>query len=158
MQFLERIMTLVIFALFILMIGVVTIQILNRYGTQFSIPWTEELARTGYILLIFIGSALATLRGAHVTVRTGLNLMGPRLRWFTEVAAALMSAIFFAFVSYGNFIYTRVNWDSMFPTMSWLSIGLVMAVVFVASVLTSVFFIYQAFKLVLLSESMEKAS
>ncbi len=158
MRLLERVLTMAIFILFVLMIVAVTIQIVNRYGTQFSIPWTEELARTAYILLIFIGSALATLRGKHVTVRSGLQLLKPLFRRRVEILAALASAVFFAFVSYGNYIYAGVNWDSTFPTMSWLSIGAVTAVVLAASGLTAVLFVYRAFTPVKDHEEVEDAT
>ena len=68
MNLFVRIMNGILFGLLAMMILFVTLQVINRYVFQFSIPWTEELTRTFYILLIFIGSALATYQNNHIRV------------------------------------------------------------------------------------------
>ena len=144
MRVLERALTAIIATLFVLMIVLVSIQVLNRYGTRASIPWTEELTRTSYVLLIFIGSALAVVQCNHVRVVSAVQLLPPQWRRRLLGFGSVLSAVFFGFVAYGNFVYARVNLDSVFPTMSWLTIGHVIAVVFVSSVMTAVLFLIRA--------------
>lgn len=137
----------IITALFVLMILLVSIQVLNRYGTGLSIPWTEEAARTAYVVLIFVGSALAVLRGNHIAVFSVVKLLPARAQSVLAAFAAVLSAIFFCFVAYGNYVYTVVNWDAVFPTMPYLTIGYVIAVVMASSVLTVVLFLCKALRL-----------
>lgn len=146
MKRLEQWLMRALFILLMLMIILVTIQVINRYGTKFSIPWTEELTRIAYILLIFIGSALATLQCNHVRVTGAAALLPAKAAKALAVFCALASSVFFIFVAYGAYRYTLVNLDSVFPTMSWLTIGYVMAIVFIMSLLMSGLFAYQIFK------------
>lgn len=144
MNLFVRIMNGILFGLLAMMILFVTLQVINRYVFQFSIPWTEELTRTFYILLIFIGSALATYQNNHIRVLTGVQLLPARARRALAVFCALASAVFFGFVSYGNYVYMMVNWGAKFTTVQWLNLGLVIAVVLVASILTAILFLMQA--------------
>lgn len=146
MRHLERILTAIIAALFALMIVLVTAQVLNRYGTRFSIPWTEEATRVSYVLLIFVGSALAVIRGNHVAVHSAVLLAPRSVQRILATMSALASAAFFGFVAYGNYIYTLVNWKSSFPTMPFLSIGYVVALVLISSALTAALFVYRAIR------------
>lgn len=145
MNLFVRIMNGIIFFLLAMMIVFVTMQVINRYVFQFSIPWTEELTRTSYILLIFIGSALATYQNTHIRVLTGVQLLPMKVRRWLAVFSAVASAVFFAFVSFGNYVQMLINWGAKFTTVQWLNLGLVLAIVFVASVLTAVLFLTQAF-------------
>ena len=146
MKLFERVMNGVLFALLALMILAVTLQVVNRYLLQFSIPWTEELTRTFYILLIFIGSALATWQNNHIRVLTGVQFLSRRTRRALAVFSALASGVFFVFVSYGNYVYMMVNWGAKYTTIQWLNIGLIIAVILAASILTAVLFFVQAFR------------
>lgn len=154
MQFLQRLLGGTIFVLFSSMILLVSIQVLNRYGTGFSIPWTEEATRTAYVLLIFIGSALAVSQNNHVRVLSVVSLLPQRWRKPLAVFVASGSALFCGFVAYGMYIYMNVNLDAGFPTMPWLSIGWVMGVVMVAALLAVLLFLRQAFR----AEGLEDAA
>ncbi|MFV0335225.1 MAG: TRAP transporter small permease [Tropicimonas sp.] len=146
MHLFERVMNCILFALLALMIAFVTLQVVNRYVFQFSIPWTEELTRTLYILLIFIGSALATWQGNHVRVLTGVRRLPLRARRALAVFGALASAIFFGFVTYGFYIYMIVNWGAQYTTVLWLNVGHITAIILAASALTAGLFFAQAFR------------
>lgn len=146
MHFLERLLNGAVFLLFTLMILLVSIQVLNRYGTGLSIPWTEEATRTAYVLMIFIGSALAVLQNNHVCVLSAVTRLPVRWQRRLAVLTALGSALFCGFVAYGMLVYTLVNLDARFPTMSWLSIGWVMALVMVVMVLAAALFLRQAWR------------
>lgn len=146
MKLLERLLTALIAALFIAMILLVSLQVVNRYGLGLSIPWTEEAARTVYVMMIFIGSSLAVIRCNHVSVMSVVHRMPARMQRWIIAFGALCSAVFFGFVAYGNWLYTVVNWDAAYPTMSFLTIGHVIAVVMVSSLLTVGLFLYRVFR------------
>lgn len=146
MGFLERLLNGILFVLFMVMILLVSIQVLNRYGSEFSIPWTEEATRTAYVLLIFIGSTLAVLQNNHVRVSSLVTRLSPRWRRALSVVAAIGSALFFGVVAYGMSVYMMVNLDAGFTTMPWLSVGWVMGIVMVSAAIAMLLFLRQALR------------
>jgi len=141
-RYLEKFLTIIVTTLFVLMILLVTLQTVNRYGMKFSIPWTEEATRTAYVVMIFFGNALAVVCGNHVRVLSVIKLLPARGQRALGVTAAMLSAVFFGFVAYGNYVYTVVNWGAVFPTIPFLMIGYVGALVLVSSVLTAGLFFF----------------
>jgi len=146
MKTLERVLNGAILLLLAFMIVMVTLQVINRYGIGLSLPWTEELARTAYVLLIFVGSSLAALQCNHVRVLSLVRLLPPPARRWLAIASGIASAAFFGFVAYGNWVYTVVNLDARFPTVQWLSIGHVIGIVLLSSCLSVALFLYRAFR------------
>ena len=144
MRVLERILKGIILSLLALMIVLVAVQVLNRYGTRLSLPWTEELTRTAYVLLIFFGSTLAVLECRHVRVLSGVKKLPRRVRRWLAAFACLASAVFFVYVAYGNYVYMVVNLDAVFTTMQWLNIGYLLGAVLVSSILSAALFLYRA--------------
>ncbi|WP_232055270.1 TRAP transporter small permease [Vibrio taketomensis] len=55
-------------ALFLALIILCLLQILFRFVFNFSLSWTEELARYVFIALVYAASSLAVIKGAHVRV------------------------------------------------------------------------------------------
>lgn len=148
MKKLEKVLFTITLSLFILMIVLVSIQVLNRYVIQSSIPWTEEMTRISYILMIYVGSALAVIQNNHVRITVFEKHFSPMIRRFIWIVISLISSLFFVVVAFGNYTYMQVNWNAKFPTTPILTIGHVLAIVMTCSGLMAVLYFFNIFKTV----------
>jgi TRAP-type C4-dicarboxylate transport system permease small subunit len=85
------------------MLGVVTLQIFYRYVLDTPLVWTEELARTVFIWIVFLGGAYAAMDSAHLK----LDLWGGKgPQWFVKlnrIVGAYGIIIFSIVVIYSGF-------------------------------------------------------
>jgi len=58
----------VVFAILVLLLVTLTLQVISRFVFPFPIDWTEELARVGQLWLVFIGAAVGAHRAEHFVV------------------------------------------------------------------------------------------
>jgi TRAP-type C4-dicarboxylate transport system permease small subunit len=69
------------FVLFWGLAFIVFLQFFTRYVLNDSLAWTEEIARYGLILVVFVGAVMVTRRNTHIAVELLSNVMKPgRLR------------------------------------------------------------------------------
>src|SRR4051812_29360114 len=69
------------FVLFWGLAFIVFLQFFTRYVLNDSLAWTEEIARYGLILVVFVGAVIVTRRNTHIAVELLSNVMKPgRLR------------------------------------------------------------------------------
>jgi TRAP-type C4-dicarboxylate transport system permease small subunit len=68
LQALDRVLDGITILLLIVLLLVVGAQILTRYVLNYSLFWSEELARYLFIYLVFIGSAIVLRRNGHIQV------------------------------------------------------------------------------------------
>ena len=146
MKKLEKVLFIAILSLFILMIVLVSVQVLNRYVVHASTPWTEEITRIAYILMIYVGSVLAVIQNNHVRITVIERHLSSALRHFIWIVISLMSSLFFVVVAFGNYAYVQVNWGAKFPTTPILTVGHVMAVVMVCSGTMAIMYFFNIFK------------
>lgn len=64
-----------IFVLFLAIVLVGTAQVVNRYGFNASLSWSEEFQRYGQIWIVFLGIPVAYRRGMHI----GMDLLDQRM-------------------------------------------------------------------------------
>lgn len=74
----SHLLFLVAATLLALMAIALLLQIIAREGA-FGVDWTEEIARYGFISMVFVASAYATLRGAHLRVSVFSDLVARRI-------------------------------------------------------------------------------
>jgi C4-dicarboxylate transporter DctQ subunit len=68
-------------------------QILTRYVLNYSLFWSEELARYLFIYLVFIGSAIVLRRNGHIEVSFFVERLPAGVRrWFAIVSDLLILA------------------------------------------------------------------
>ncbi|WP_370693363.1 TRAP transporter small permease [Vibrio penaeicida] len=125
----------------------VSIQVVNRHLIQQSIPWTEELTRISYILLIFIGCVLATINDAHVKVSTIKNKLSTRVSCYLDKGISITCGVFFSVCSYGNYSYMMINWGAEIPTVPFIEVGYLFLIVFICTFLMAGIFFLKAFQL-----------
>ena len=68
LQALDRVLDGITLLLLTVLLLVVGAQILTRYVLNYSLFWSEELARYLFIYLVFIGSAIVLRRNGHIQV------------------------------------------------------------------------------------------
>ena len=107
-----------------IMFIVVALQISAR--TIFTIPvsWTDDLCRSTYITMVFIGASLAMRdAGAHISVDVVIQFLpvgGKRL--FRILGALLMIPFLIVFII-GAFDNVVTYWNSVVSTLGWLRRG-----------------------------------
>ncbi len=82
---------------FILLIILGFLQVVFRFFLNFSLDWTEELSRFGFILLVYISASLAVTEDRHVRVEAiDMILKGNAkiyMRIFTEIIWLIVGLI-----------------------------------------------------------------
>lgn len=85
-------------------LAVVSTEIFVRDALNFSLQWSEELARYLLIWTAYLGATAATADNAHIRVELLVNRLGPRARlvaeFLTLIACAAGAAVF-AWYGYG---------------------------------------------------------
>ena len=92
-----------------LMLGMVLINVVMRYGFGTGISATEELSRTLFVWLTFGGAVLAAWEGAHLGVDTLVERLPPRARLACTIISELAVLACCALILYGTFRQHDVN-------------------------------------------------
>jgi TRAP-type C4-dicarboxylate transport system permease small subunit len=102
----------------------VFVQFFSRYALNDSVAWTEEVARYGLIVLVFVGSAGAVKRGTHIRVEALEQVLpGParRVLWAFQDLCRLGFWGFGAWVSFD--LADRMGvmpMDSLDASLAWV--------------------------------------
>ncbi len=84
------------------MTSLVLLNVVTRYGFQFSVTWAEELSRFLMIWVTYLGAGLALRAGNHVAFEYVQSLLPPRVVPWVRALIALGILVFLAFLaSYG---------------------------------------------------------
>lgn len=67
--------------------------------------WTDESGRYMFVLLMYIGSALAMLLGKHIKIDIMISIWPKAIRPYIEVIGSIMSILFCIFVTYETLDY-----------------------------------------------------
>jgi TRAP-type C4-dicarboxylate transport system permease small subunit len=101
-----------------LMIGIVSLQVLLRYGFNASIDWSEEISRLLFVWCMFLAIPLGIREGAHV----GLELLVTHIPVVARKAlargcaiggAAIMVVVFWQAVK-----VAALTWDEMMQSVN----------------------------------------
>lgn len=97
----------------------VFIQVVMRYLFNYSIYWSEEVARYIIIWFIFIGSSIAVREKAHATVDLLINYLPQVYKRLFSILAALVSVIFclLIIISSWKTIGNVVEYGSVTPSL-----------------------------------------
>jgi TRAP-type C4-dicarboxylate transport system permease small subunit len=82
------------------MVVLLFIQVVGRYGFENPPDWTEELARTVFIYLTFVGGALAIVRNAHLRIESFHSRLSPRSKTMLDILLAIVGVAFLAVTLY----------------------------------------------------------
>ncbi|MCM3762069.1 TRAP transporter small permease [Alkalihalobacillus oceani] len=74
------------------------VQVVLRYVFNYSLYWSEEVARYLIIWFIFIGSSIAVREKAHATVDLLLVYLPPRFKRILSILGSVIAIIFFVLI------------------------------------------------------------
>lgn len=104
------------------MIGVVSMQVLLRYGFSASIDWAEEISRLAFVWAVFMAIPHGVRLGAHVGIDVLARRFPKRANHLLQIALRVASAVLTAIVAVQATLAARDNWDQLMPTIN-LSTG-----------------------------------
>ncbi len=116
--------------LFTSLIALCLLQILFRFVVNFSLSWTEELARYIFILLVYIAASLAIAKDAHVRVEIIDSFVQGKHKYYLDQLVSIVWAIFIFYIGYeGIAIATEaLDIEQVTPAME-LPAGIVYAMI-----------------------------
>lgn len=107
--------------LFIALIVLCFLQIIFRFIFNFSLSWTEELARYVFIALVYFAASLAVVRGAHVRVEIIDGLVTGKKKKILDSIIDLSFAAFMAWIGYYGLEISvdAINIEQTTPALDW---------------------------------------
>ncbi|WP_274424173.1 TRAP transporter small permease [Chelativorans sp. YIM 93263] len=116
-----------------------------RYLTNFSITWSEEVARYLMIWMTFVGAGLVLRFGGHVAITNGQDVMPTSVQRILRAAIAILLFAFFAVMLWMGHDYmgrtqaqltpaTRISFSYVYAAMP---IGFILLIIHLLLILKS---------------------
>ena len=120
---LEKLILGAAFTMFAGMLVATLAQVLFRYFLQISVPWTEEVARTFFVLSILTGIAVAYAEREHIIIDFIFLKFPLSVQRFMTIVFAVCILIFLAFWARGTLEMAERNWDVFLITLTWFRVS-----------------------------------
>jgi TRAP-type C4-dicarboxylate transport system permease small subunit len=124
----------VVMALMVVLFLEVTLGVVFRAAGA-SLVWYDEVASVLLAWLTFYGSALASVKRAHIGCPELVERMGPGARHALGILAQLLVIGFFALLAWVGFSIMPILAGDALVSLPWVPMNLAMSVVPVSSVL-----------------------
>jgi TRAP-type C4-dicarboxylate transport system permease small subunit len=108
---------------FIVMVVCLLMEVAARDVLKVPAVWTEELAGSLFLWVIFLGAARAAHLRQHIQVDFLLDRAPRALADVLRLAIAVLMWVFAAVLLVGGVQMTRLTWDNYSQTVDWLRIG-----------------------------------
>jgi TRAP-type transport system small permease protein len=95
-------------------------QILFRFAFNAPLTWTEEVDRYLFIWSVYLGSAVAVAKKAHIRVTFLIDMGGPRLERLSRNLERICCIFTFAFVTYFGFVLAYGSLNASFYTLGFM--------------------------------------
>jgi TRAP-type C4-dicarboxylate transport system permease small subunit len=115
-EYFNAILLFVIFAILI-------IEIVCRGILRVPISWTDELSRSIYIVLVFLGASAALRDRSHITVDILTQLLPERVKRIFRIISFLVMIPFIVVMVWGAAENVRRYWNSVISTVGWFKVG-----------------------------------
>ena len=129
----DRLARWVIVAASALMIAVVTLQVLLRYGFNSSIDWSEEISRLLFVWAMFLAIPLGIREGAHVGIELLVAHIPPQHRAFLAKGSAIGCAALMVVVFWQAVKVAALTWDEMMQSLNLSANWFMVPVAFAAA-------------------------
>ncbi len=142
--FLNRVIEILLVAIFSLLVLDVLWQVFGRYVLGRSFSFTEEFARFALIWLTILGAAYLNGKQQHLAMDYWLNKLSPAGRAARRRIIESLMALFAFFVMViggGNLVYTTLKLGQVSPAIG-VPLGVVYAIVPVSGLLIIFFSLY----------------
>jgi C4-dicarboxylate transporter DctQ subunit len=110
------------FLLFIVF-AIMVLQVLCRVVLKVAMPWSDEMARSVYIMVVFIGAAAVMKDDGHIKVDVLLQFLPPVGKRIFRIIASLCTIPFIVIVAIGAFTSAKMYWHTILPSIWWLTVG-----------------------------------
>ena len=111
-----------------LFVGVVFLAVLTRYVFRAPIITSIELARVGFVWCAFLGAAVCLKREKHTQFLFLLDRFRGKARLWLDSLIAVLSAGFFAVVTFKGLQMVQAVQDTYFPALGWSQVWLYLPV------------------------------
>jgi C4-dicarboxylate transporter DctQ subunit len=91
-----RLLEHLLFVIIAMMVVLISSNVMLRALFGGALTWADEVSRMLFIWLTFIGAAVGVVRGSHIGMDVVVQMVGPGLRRWMEIAAIVLILIFLA--------------------------------------------------------------
>jgi len=123
----------------VLMLLMTVSQILFRSVFQVSASWSEELIQYSFAFIVFIGAMFVTQDETHISITMGLDAAPPLVKRIMRIVGRLIILPFMITFAYGAFENAASYWSTGLPTVEWMTIGYMYAVLLISGTAMSIF-------------------
>lgn len=116
-------------SLLVIMASVIFLQVITR-SLNFSLSWTEELARFCLIWLVYIGVSFAAAKKKHIQIDAFANYLSKREQ---QYLALFSEGVFYLFACIILFLSTQMVMDLYLLGQTSPALGLPMWIVYLAA-------------------------
>lgn len=123
MKRLEKTVTWLAAACFVLILFLALLQVFCRTVLGVGVPWTEEINRLFFVYLVYLGAAVSVIKAEMIAVDTALQALKGTLRAAAEKTILVFNILFSAMMLWSGIQMFRTVWPTTFATVPWLSNG-----------------------------------
>jgi len=115
-QYMEE--TILVFGI-IVMIMLIFFQVASRFLLNYSLAWSEELARYIFVWQVWLAVPYAVTKGRHIRLELFPDVLGTKGKFVLDMIFFIASAGFFAFLSWHSVFVTQgvFMMDQVTPVM-----------------------------------------
>jgi len=103
---------------FMLLITVVVfLQVVFRYVLDLPLSWSEEVARFGFVWLVFLGAGFIVRTGGHLKVSSFVDPLPVRFKKIAEIIVQVVIFICAVIILAGGIRIARNEWSQLSPAI-----------------------------------------
>jgi len=95
-------------------------QIFLRFVFNTPLTWTEEVDRYLFVWSVYLGTAVAVAKKAHIRVTILIDLGGPKLEKISQILNKICCILAFSFVAYFGSKLAYANLNARFYTLEFM--------------------------------------
>jgi len=97
---------------FCAMMGCILIEVFSRNVIHVPTTWAEEASRLFCVWSVFLGSAAAWFRGAHIIIHVLVSRLSGRIKLSLQIIVDILTAIFLVSVWFGTIFIMKINYPT----------------------------------------------
>ncbi len=103
--------------IFSFMVGIVSAQVVMRYGFNGSIDWADESGRLAFVWVVFLSIPLAAARGAHIGIDLVVDKFTQPLAMYVRRVSAVACAVLCYAVAWSCIGLCKDQWEEKMATL-----------------------------------------
>lgn len=80
--------------LFCLVISLLMVQVITRYVFETGIPWSEELLRYSFMVMVYFAASLGAKRGAHFRITLLIHYLPEKIKKYLDFLSDIIFLLF----------------------------------------------------------------